>query len=564
MTRTGSTGCSAAFALFGIPFAAAGIGMTVFLYLAVFRWVEMRDWKETPATIESIKVSRTDTTGTEATFRYEWDGEPYTGDWVSIHPGQDNVGDFQERIADELTRHHDTGKPFRCFVNPHAPAEAILYRELRWPILSFLAIFGTIFTTVGCGIVIASASSIPLSRKEARLKAEFVDQPWRWKPDWADKVIRGEEAPRWVAVIAVWWIFVTTPGGLGAVHAISQGNLRGIFGLILPGCSLLILRSAVRSSLHRRRFGESRLRLNRFPAITGGTMAGEVLVEKELPRHAIWKLTLTCETRQQKGDDEKHSKAFSETVSVEMADSSSSWGSSAIPFEFEIPYNSPQSDTDGPVFVEWELDVAGTGGEVAYSNNFLIPVFETEESTPEVVSRGPDTATDFPTSADDALIRARLLIQDHINGSVTVVAPARRYLSSIISLAIFCLIWDSITVLLFLQNGPFFFRLAFGGVAVAITWALVDLLLRSARFHLDSDSLTFRNGWPLTSRERRLLLSDIQKVSTKPGMTSNGTQYFTVTVSLRTGKPLTIISMIRGEEAADTIVGRIREALKES
>ena len=47
-------------------------------------------------------------------------------------------------------------------------------------------------------------------------------------------------------------------------------------------------------------------------------------------------------------------------------------------------------------------------------------------------------------------------------------------------------------------------------------------------------------------------------------MTSNGTQYFTVTVSLRTGKPLTIISMIRGEEAADTIVGRIREALKES
>jgi hypothetical protein len=109
-----------------------------------------------------------------------------------------------------------------------------------------------------------------------------------------------------------------------------------------------------------------------------------------------------------------------------------------------------------------------------------------------------------------------------------------------------------------------FFRIVFGGSAVAVTWVLVDLLLRSARFHLDADSLTFRNGWPLISRERRLALSEIQNVSAKTTMSSNETQFFSVSVSPRTGKPLTIMSLIRGKAAVDTIVERIRKAVKEA
>ena len=47
-------------------------------------------------------------------------------------------------------------------------------------------------------------------------------------------------------------------------------------------------------------------------------------------------------------------------------------------------------------------------------------------------------------------------------------------------------------------------------------------------------------------------------------MSSNETQFFSVSVSPRTGKPLTIMSLIRGKAAVDTIVERIRKAVKEA
>ncbi len=222
---------------------------------------------------------------------------------MSLSTGRDNVGDFQERAAFELTDHHKTGKPFRCFVNPVNPSQAILYRELRWQILSFMAVFGTIFTTVGCGIVIGSALSIPDTRKTEELRQRCPRHPWRWKKEWTQGYVSQQDHSNWVALTAGWWVIVTVPGGIGATNALFHGNVFGLFGLVLPGMSLLIVRAALRGRIRRARFGESRIELDRFPMFTGGVNSGRLLVENDVASPSSWKFTLECEVTRGSGED---------------------------------------------------------------------------------------------------------------------------------------------------------------------------------------------------------------------------------------------------------------------
>jgi len=112
----------------------------------VFRWVSVQNWVEKPAVLLRVEVKQGKTIGTVATYEYEWVGEKHIGNVVSLSTGRDNVSDFKERVAFELTDHHKKGKPIRCFLNPGDPSQAILYRELRWQMLSFME------TSLACSV----------------------------------------------------------------------------------------------------------------------------------------------------------------------------------------------------------------------------------------------------------------------------------------------------------------------------------------------------------------------------------------------------------------------------
>ncbi len=153
MKSSGAIGMALFLTLFGLPFAVVGVGASGAIYYSVFRWVDVLDWQETPARILTVDVkSGDDSISTEATYEYQWNGKLHTGDQVSLHFGSDNIGSFQQRVASELTSHHKSGQPFRCFVDTSDPASSILYRDLRWEMLSFLSVFGAIFGTVGGGV----------------------------------------------------------------------------------------------------------------------------------------------------------------------------------------------------------------------------------------------------------------------------------------------------------------------------------------------------------------------------------------------------------------------------
>ncbi len=119
-------------------------------------------WEQLPATITSVKMlenvnpSNGGTTSYEcqASYRYEVAGKTYEASGVSIYKGSDNLSNFQQRIFNELSNHEKSGKPFRAYVNPDNPEQAVLYRSIRWGVTIGVAILVLLFCSAGFVIIL--------------------------------------------------------------------------------------------------------------------------------------------------------------------------------------------------------------------------------------------------------------------------------------------------------------------------------------------------------------------------------------------------------------------------
>ena len=341
-----------------------------------------------------------------------------------------------------------------------------------------------------------------------------------------------------------------------------------VFGLIIPGIAFLIARSAVRKHRQRWFYGESRVQLDRFPAITGGLMSGAILIENDIDSRSVWHLTLSCTTKSGSGDSSTESVACELEQTVEGTERSSDWGQTSIPFEFAIPYTAPQTDLEGYSRSEWKLSIKSERTEREYNDEFDVPVFQTKESSRKF-KRDKEVAAEkarvderlddvFP---DAALTDARLRIREQSDGTLTVIAPAARYMKPVVGLGLFVVIWDSVCAFLWNVDAPVLFPIVFSLGGLLVTYSWLNLLLSSAHVEIGADALTFRHGWPGLAREHRVERGDIRDVTISSNMSIGSTQYPNVKIHVATGKPMTVMSLIRGRPAADRLAERILEAL---
>ena len=125
-------------ALFAVPFAAAGLGILLFMTAPmVYDWARMQAWHSVPAqveaaTLQSHKPSKGGTAHSIAIrYRYQVGGVEYTGSRASLTTRADNIGSFQEQLGHRLQGAERTGEPVTGWVNPAQPAESIVDRSLR-------------------------------------------------------------------------------------------------------------------------------------------------------------------------------------------------------------------------------------------------------------------------------------------------------------------------------------------------------------------------------------------------------------------------------------------------
>ena len=413
--------------LFGLPFAAVGVVMGFFALSSLRQWYEMRSWEEVPATILEARLetsSGSDSTTHRVVARYEYSfrGETFEAERVGIHGGSDNVGSFHERAAGELLDHQRRGEPFRCFVDPQRPERAVLYRELRLGLMIFYGVFVLVFGGAGFGMMALAVWGKKRLRAEEDLKASVPDEPWRWRPEWAEGKIPSGSRKEMIGVwiFAGFWNAISWPlVFLLSGEVLEEENYAALLGLLFPliGAGLLVW--AIRVTLRWRRFGRTVFEMARVPGVVGGPLQGVIRIPSRFPPpEEGFEITLGCVHRRVRGSGKNRSTRedvlWQDQRVLDRPLRSGAQAGTILPVIFAIPYDAEETRREpSDDQIVWRLRVRAELPGVDLSETFEIPVFRTGDSSPDYVpEEGRIGEFERPLEVDTVLRRRQAVVRD--------------------------------------------------------------------------------------------------------------------------------------------------------
>lgn len=576
-------GCAAAgsgcLTLFGLVFAVAGVAIGTFYVNGVRDWWRTQSWVETPAWIETANLrelrsrdSKGHTTITweaEATYRYEFNGRSYHSSQVTPSGGADNFGSFQKDAYAELNAHAGRSDPFRCYVDPDKPENAVLYRQLRWPLLALMAIFPLIFPAAGGGIMVLGLVGARQLSRVSQLKRSHPDAPWKWKAAWGGETIPAERGiAMWTYAAGVGWgCIVLAPLFWAMIKGGAFTDWTAWFVLAGPAFLLIFALKAWKQFKHRLRFGGVRLALREWPAMPGRAVVGDILFGKALSGFGEVKLTLRCDKKVTTGSGKsrrtttEHLWEHHENQSLAMVYRDGS--GSRLPIRIQVPEGLPSSTIDGSsVEHVWMLAVHLPGA--GFVDEMDIPVFGSPNEAGHASPAGGHVPAHSkvvyelpPEELPERLRSSGVEAEFDGRGVVSrVKCPPGRYRGMIAGLVLFDLIWTAAAVAMLFQGAPFLFVLIFGGSAIAIwLWVLrLAMQQRTATFdRLGMEIITTLGPRRKVEKfERRHVLGFISETNTSSG----STRFYTVRAQTTFGTKPVLVDGVQESVVADALIKR--------
>jgi len=561
--------------VFLVPFMGVGVVMGVSLFLTIWTWAGMQTWEEAPARIlhsELKSHSGSDSTTYRAAAKYEYTygGRNYTGSRVSLHGGADNIGKFQRRTARELSKYKKSGKPFRCYVNPRNPSQSVLYRHLRLEMLAFKGMFALVFGGVGFGFFIAALRGYKKQRLVQDLKKEHPSQPWLYNEEWRDGRIRSSTKGIMIfsLLFSLFWNSVSIPLAILLVPGIlEEKNLVGLLILVFPFAGICLVAWAVRNFLQWRKYGDSIFEMDSIPGVIGGALGGHILTTVNIKPEGGFHLTLSCihrtVSRSGKSRSTKESVLWQDTRVMMREELEYDLTRSSIPVLFAIPYDSRETNEENSSdAVFWRLDVNASVPGVDYKSSFKVPVFKTEESSPDFV---PDerSVSGYMSRADPALLMrsAGIRLEQLSTGGVAYVFPMGRQLGTALGLAVFLLIWTGALMLMIHLKAPLIFPIIFGFFEILLIYATLDLLFGTGRIEASYQGLTLKGGIFGLGHTRQIPREQISDIKPVKGMQSGNRLYFRIEVHTHEGKSFKAGRHLGSLREAEFLIGEINRLL---
>lgn len=562
--------------LFSLPFAAVGVGTGIWMVLGVVQFERMQSWVQTPATITSAKLEshRGDKGSTTyqavATYSYTVGGRPFTGQRVGVLGGNDNIGRFQQDAYAELKQHLDQHTPFRCFVNPDDPAQAVLYRNLRWEMSAFITMFACLFGSVGFGML----TGVLLARRKSpqtTMGDAPADEPWKARPDWAAGHIaqRSVAATGWpvVAAVAIWWSVASLPllVVLPQLLADAKTDWKWLM-LIYPAVAGILVIAIAYQFLRSRKFGESVFQLAGGTGVIGGQLAGVVRISHEVQPEGGFYLRLLCmetiitssggKTSRQDIALWQDEQTVTETLRGGLADET------AVPVLFAIPFDSLPTTSPGDRQVKWRLEVSGPVRGINYKAVFDVPVFKTAESR-EDFKLDPQLAAKYTSTPDaTALLKsARIYEEPLAGGGVRLVFPAARNVLMACFWTLFAVQFWAVAWLTCGWGVQLLFTVVFGFSGFLLTLMTFDLWLYRSTVEASRTGLTVRGGLLGIGRTRQFAANEIDRFDSSSNMTFGTHVWSTIVVRSSTGSKCTIAKGLPGQAVVRTVLAELNTAL---
>lgn len=246
-----------------LPFLATGLYAC---WRASGLWAEYtrtKSWVEVPAIIKTTELEDHSTHKSKrfevfATYDYEFNKQPHSGNRVTLITGlMINFGYFNRNAYNELKLHRVERTPFRCYVNPDAPQESILFRNLPGDALVNLTVLATIPGTIGVGLLTAVLVIVVFGRSDAARLAAASEL--NKTPSTADEMESNPGNMRMAvfpAVMGIYWTVACLPLDRKIVESITQGgSAMAWVAILFPLVGLMIFYVAVRQIVRVASYG---------------------------------------------------------------------------------------------------------------------------------------------------------------------------------------------------------------------------------------------------------------------------------------------------------------------
>lgn len=567
--------------LFGLPFIIAGLAVGAFLYFSVLsNWWSARGWVEVPCWIEdaALKTSRgrkSTTFEAKASYRYEFERRTYHSEEVSLSGGSDNMGDFHQAAFRQIQESKARKRPFRCFVNPANPAQAVLFRDLRWGLLLMMSIFPTLFPLAGFTVAIGGWLQMRKARSLKELALQHPGEPWRWRREWAgDAIQASKDGLPYILAIAGWILAVQLPLVLAMILGGEMTKSAFAWLALLPALLALIpLGVAWRRIQSRRAIGRPCLKLKKLPLSPGHALAGELQFDRVPSPLSGLSVCMRCQRHitRRSGDSRTTAKEtlWEHTEALSATGARRDINGVTLPLHIKIPRGLPASamdedsivTTDGEQHV-WTLEISSAqGGKPAV---LPLPVFASNHADDETESVPHEEEAPAILSTDDLVTRLRVRSIHAAfgpDGLPTLIdCPAGRFRSTGIFLLVFGTIWSVAFGFMTFQNAPLIFRLVWGITSPLIIGGALWTLLHGRRVEIAGDKLRILNrlgsfySWSETFEPRHFT-----GFTHDTNMQSGNQFYYRVRAETIFGKKKTLIDGVTESITAETLAQRLEE-----
>ncbi len=560
--------------LFGLPFLTAGLFLSGLYFKTLGSWWSAQSWVEVPCVIDRAELktssdSDSTTYKAEAEYHYQYEGKKYQSSTVTHTMGSDNVSSFQHDAAVELKRYAQNRQPFRCYVNPQHPDQAMLYRNLRLGLVMLIIAFPLIFPAVGAGIMVAAWWHGRNEKAEAKLREEHPEEPWRWKTAWTGESLKSWNASRILFLYVAWAGLHILPLIFACVFSEILFTKSGL--LILP---LLLVWGvpawfALRHLRQQLVAGEIIFKPETWPISQSAGLRGQVMFSRPFSLRNPIEITISCakETvrKTSDGDSKQSEPLWSSTEVIDAGRATCDLSGTRLPLSIALPRDAPDAtlDDEGGNYV-WKLKVHSKVPRISAS--FDLPVFETAVEH-EVASLMPDT--DVPVSlhqaADDNLEEnlrvAGLQVSFTPDGMPQrLVCPPRRHRNLIRFLVIFDLIWTGACIFLLKSDAPTLFPVVWGVSSMAIWLFIFSLVLGRQSATFTRDGVEIESEMKGLWRRRKFhARNTLLYFTCATNMSSGNTSYYTVKLTAMSGLKGKVADAIASSATAEALVRRLEK-----
>lgn len=434
--------------------AAMIFGMLGFYGWAVGGWTAMRFWPEVPAQVRRVELKQAvcceaDVRVVRADYIYEWRGEAHTGSRVFALGECGHPASMRRAAHAEIASRSGDRGPFRCYVNPLNPRQAVLYRYA-----SVSMVFLSTFLALFLGVVFAAVVSLFVETgKDRRCQRRHPDEPWRWRAEWETGVVPScREGSVSGAVLQAFVFNLLCLSVLPiAVLDTWDGNGAAAKLLLFPVVGAGVALWAARRARRWQKGWATVFEMDTLPAEIGGTLVGRVRVREKYPTTNGAVLSLECEQypAASEGSIPPGMKVslWRESFLVPQGELTQEEDVMVIPVRLPVPPGLPPSGEDASGNrIEWALHVAPGLPALGWWARFALPVFSVPEGHRSEEAGTPSTNR-VPIDPHEMLRRADIKERVLPQGGLELEFPRVPIPAAVLSGLVLCLIAFFITML---------------------------------------------------------------------------------------------------------------------